>query len=68
MGLLNLESGALLVAAALRTSKEVYALMFWAVSCTPKFIVGCSRLDPLQFFRSGSQMCIKGRWRGLLFF
>lgn len=51
MGLLNLENGALFVAAALRTSKGVYALMFWSVSSTLKFIVGCNRWDPLQFFR-----------------
>lgn len=61
VGLLNLENGTLFVAAALRTSKGVYALMFWAVRATLKFIVGCNRWDPLQFFRSESQMCVKGR-------
>lgn len=68
MGLLNLESGARFVAAALRTSKGVYALMVWAASSTLNFIVGCNRWDLLHFFRSGSQMCVKGHWRALLFF
>lgn len=62
-----MESGALFVAAAVRTSKGCIALMFWAVSCTLNFIVGCNRWDPSQFFRSESQMCVKGHWRAFAF-
>lgn len=58
MGILNLESGALLVTAALKTSRSAYAMIFLSFSSTLKFILGFNGQD-IFHFRPGLQACGK---------